>query len=362
MRIRFLPLVALVASLGFSALRSASAAPEATVVPVAASSVNMSRKFDAGVFQAEDGAITIINNDERVDAYFATKALLTAHEAGLDIREAGMRWVNWLLPLQHSDGRFMRYTRQKATATQAAYWKTTDIADADDALLAIWIELLYTLAPNEGLPVSWQKSISLAGSHLQTLRDRRGYYWIARENRVGLFMDNSEIYSSMMNIAREQGRLGHNTAAAQTTAAARNLAEAIHNTFWDNNKKKFRVSTQIIPDSKFYPDATAQVFPMLTGLDTPAAPDATVFNEWLAKHGDDWITMRYDDFPWGLVAFAAWKVGDNNSALEWQNKNRGLRYGNRWTVLDEAIYQALDANLPSTVLIAQAEPRVVPNS
>ena len=309
------------------------------------------------MFQHSDGAIPIINNDDRVDAYFATKGLLAAHEAGLDIRKAGFKWVDWLLPRQKADGRFMRYTRQP-NSSGVKVWKTTDIADADDALLALWMELLYTLTPAEGMPVSWQKSVALASDHLDSLRDKRGYYYIARTNQVGLFMDNAEIYQSMVSIAREQGRLGYDEAAVTTAGVAAKLGASIQKVFWDKKLGEFRVSTQIIPDSKFYPRATAQVFPMLSGLDSPIASHAKVLDQWLEHHGNDWLTMRYDDYPWGLVAFAAWKVGDTNTALAWQNKNKALRYGDRWTILDEAIYQGLQANLPVGTRIARFDPRL----
>ena len=319
------------------------------------------RSFEPGVFQEADGAIPIIHNDDRVDAYFAIKALLTARDAGLDIKKPGTKFVEWLLPRQKADGRFERYLRQHGAVGLAA-WKANDIADADDALLAMWVELLYTLAPESGLPVEWRESAMRAGAHLTSLRDRRGIYYIARDNRVGLFMDNSEIYSSFVSIARDQTRLGHTKAAAQTTALARQLAVDIQKVFWDGKHSRFLVSTQIIPESKFYPDATAQVFPMLTGLETPAAANAQVFDKWLSHHGSDWLSMKYDEYPWGLVAFAAWKMGDHNTALAWQNKNRALRHGSRWTVVEEAVFQGLEANLASGPRLAQADPRLDSNS
>lgn len=367
MRSRFLSLALAVGLVGLSSLagtrvsRAASlppvfvgpALPQAAEAPVTA----QKGTFDPGVFQQTDGAIPIINNDDRVDAYFATKGLLAAHEAGLDIREAGTKWVNWLLPRQKADGRFMRYTRQPG-ANGSMVWKTTDIADADDALLALWVELLYTLSPNDGMPASWQKSVELASNHLDSLRDKRGIYFIARTNPVGLFMDNAEIYQSMVSIAREQGRLGYDEASTTTAGMAAMLGASIQKVFWDKKHSEYRVSTQDIPDSKFYPRATAQVFPMLSGLSTPIASNAEVLDQWLSHHGNDWLTMRYDDYPWGLVAFAAWKVGDNNTALAWQNKNKALRYGDRWTILDEAIYQGLQANLPANVRVASYDPRL----
>jgi hypothetical protein len=173
-------------------------------------------------------------------------------------------------------------------------------------------------------------------------------------------MDNAEVYASFAGIARDQLRMGQRKAAAQTQAVADQLAGDIQRVFWDTKNARFLVSTQDIPESKFYPHAPAQIFPMLTGLKTPSAADGQVFDQWLARHGSDWLSMKYDEYPWGLVAFAAWKMGDNNTALAWQNQNRALRHSARWTVLDEAVYQSLQANLPSGIRTAQLDPRLTP--
>jgi len=345
-------------TIGLSFVSPAKAAMEtASASPAVAQISTKTRVFNPGVFQESDGAMPMINNDDRVDAYFATKALLTAREAGLDIREAGTKWVEWLLPRQKADGRFERYLRVRNAAGEQIGWKANDIADADDALLALWLEVLYAVSPPEGMPAHWQKSAALASAHLETLRVKSGVYIIAQTNRVGLFMDNAEIYASYMNIAADQKRMGYGASAERTLASAQNLGAAIQKTFWDAKTSEFRVSTQDIPDSKFYPRATAQIFPMLSGIQNPIATNTAVFDEWVTKHGDNWLSMRYDKYSWGLVAFAAWKVGDNNTALAWQHQHRELRFGPRWTVVDEAIYQSLESNISPNIRLA-ADPRL----
>lgn len=314
--------------------------------------------FNLGTYQESDGAIPLIHGRNRIDAYFATKALLTAHEAGLDIRSAGLKWIDWLLPRQKPDGRFERYKRTRRS-DGTSVWKPVDIADADDALMALWIELLYTLAPRHGLPAAWQKSVWLAGDHLATLQDSRGFYYISRENRVGLLMDNVEIYGSLLGIARERVRLGHATQALQTALRAGKLGAAIHKTFWDAHKHRFSVSTQNIPDEEFYPHAVAQIYPLLAGLKTPTGEDKSIYDAWLGTYGYDWIMMKRDEFPWGLVAFLAWKQGDTNTARAWQVQNEQYRQTDRWTILDEAIYQSLDVRLPVDLRVPRPDPRLM---
>ena len=316
--------------------------------------------FYTGYFQESDGAMPLVAKGDHVDAYFATKALLVAHHAGIDIREAGEKWVNWLLPRQKADGRFMRYDRQAATDGKPEFWKGTAIADADDALMALWIELLYTLAPDEGLPAKWERSIWLAGDHLATLRDERGIYLISRTNRVGLLMDNVEIYGAFQGVARERLRLKLTKKALETATRSGELGEAIRRTFWNEKTKRFRVSTQVIPGDEFYPHALAQIYPLITDLRTPGATDKELYSNWIAQHGHDWLHLKRDEFPWGLVALLSLKMGDTNTANAWRTQHQPIRFGAVWTVLDEAIYQGLEVRLPQSIGAPKPDARLMP--
>src|SRR5690606_2097993 len=88
-------------------------------------------------------------------------------------------------------------------------WDIIASADADDAMLAVWIELLYRVAPSKGMPASWKKSIAKAQSQLDALYNaKQGIYHISSSLPVGLLMDNVEISLAFKNIANDQRRLG----------------------------------------------------------------------------------------------------------------------------------------------------------
>ena len=70
-------------------------------------------------------------------------------------------------------------------------------------MLALWMQLLYRMAPATGLPAEWQRSIALAAKQLAKLRNRRlGVYHISRRNHVALLMDNIEVYAALKDVAR----------------------------------------------------------------------------------------------------------------------------------------------------------------
>jgi hypothetical protein len=299
-----------------------------------------SSQFVPGNYGSADGALLLQTNGNYVEPYFATKALITAQDAGLDIRQAGLAWIRWALQRQRNDGRFERYC-QKAGAD----WSPCGPADADDSMLALWLQLLYRLAPDSGIPPEWQTSAQKAQSQLAKLRNGRlGIYRVSGRNHVALFMDNVEVYSALRDIAEAQSRFGDQQAAKRTYKQAENLAAAIDRVFWDNHHKWFRASMQKNQPA-FYPDVLAQVYPLLADFPLKNEDARSAWSGWRSRFASAWLEDRYDPHPWGLVALAAMKVGDQSSALCWLSRAEPLRYSLRWNILEEAVYQGLEQKL-----------------
>ncbi len=294
-------------------------------------------------YRSPDGALVLQTNGNYVEPYFAVKALLTAQDAGLDIHEAGLAWINWALQHQRKDGRFERFN-QKTDG-----WKVAGPADADDSMLALWLQLLYRLAPDNGIPQQWQESVKKAREQLAKLRNGRlGIYHVSGRNHVALFMDNMEVYAALKDIARAQARFGDQQASQKTNRQAEDLANGIQHVFWDKHHKWFRASMQkVLP--AFYPDVVAQVYPLLADFPLKDEDARSAWSKWKSKFASAWLEDRYDPHPWGLVALAALKAGDKSSALCWLSHSQSLRYSARWNILEEAVYQGLEKQLePST--------------
>lgn len=307
--------------------------------------------FYPATFQGPDGAITLTQGGDYVEPYFATKALIVAQDGGLDIHEAAQSWINWALPRQRPDGLFRRFCRANSNAKHADYaWRDCAPADADDSMLALWMQLLYRMAPSTGLPVEWQRSIALAAKQLAKLRNGRlGVYHISRLNHVALFMDNIEVYAALKDVARGQLRL-HDPAAAATDACAVKLDAAIQRIFWDRRTGRFRPSMQKSRPA-FYPDIVAQVYPWLADVSGPGQDPRQAWQQWRQTFGAGWIERRYDTNPWGLVALAAEKLGDTKSATCWTARSDSLRGSGSWNVLEEAAWQSLRARFPQAQVL-----------
>jgi hypothetical protein len=299
-----------------------------------------SGQFVPKSYRSAGGALLLNTNGNYVEPYFAAKALITAQDAGLDIQQAGLAWINWALQRQRKDGLFDRYC-QKAGAD----WKPCGPADADDSMLALWLQLLYRLAPDSGIPVEWQASVQKAQLQLARLRNGRlGIYHVSGRNHVALFMDNVEVYSALKDIARAQLRFGDRQAAQITSKQAGDLAAAIDRIFWDNHHKWFRSSMQKNQPA-FYPDVLAQIYPLLADFPLKNEDARSAWSDWKSRFASAWLEDRYDPHPWGLVALAAMKLGDQSSALCWLSRSEPLRYSHRWNILEEAVYQGLEQKL-----------------
>ena len=298
-------------------------------------------KFDPNGYQHPDGAISLHYRSDYVEPYFATKALIVAQEAGLDIRQAANQWILWLLPRQDKSGRFGRYCRKPGSD-----WRQCSPSDADDSMLALWLQLLYTSAPDSGLRPEWQQSAAKARARLDELRNSRlGVYHVSTQNHVALLMDNVEVYSALIEIASSQDRFGQHDAARATYHEAEKLDLAIQQVFWNKHEEWFRPSIQKSkPD--FYPDVVAQVYPWLADLPMNSnIQTSEAWASWKNRFANDWLDKKRDPHPWGLVAMEALKLGDENSATCWLSRSQSLRFSPNWNVLEEAAFQAVQAKL-----------------
>lgn len=293
-----------------------------------------SADLDLTGYQEDSGAITATYYGSVVDPYFATKALLLARDGKLNTHKQTQSWIKWALSMQRSDGLFERYKRNEQGG-----WQVMDVADADDAMLALWIELLYRSTPGKSLPANWQRSVDKAQKQLDALFDpKQKIYHISKALPVGLLMDNMEIYAAYKHIERECRRMGKRALADDYEEKAAQLREGIFTVF-SNEDGVFSISTQPRDKREFYPDRAAQIFPMMYELATDEAVARDAYDRWLKAFGRQWLEQRLVDFPWGLVAIASLQMKDMDSAACWQEQAEPMRYSARWNVLEEVANQ-----------------------
>ena len=289
------------------------------------------------LYQTPDGAITVNEHGDFVDPYFANRALTLADENGMDVRVIAGRWIPWLMARQLSDGRFERYCK-----SDGSDWSPCKPADADDAGLAVWLELLYRTAPASGLPAAWQASATRATRYLEGLRDPiSGLHFVSHDVRVCLLMDNVEVYHLFRMMAEANRRFGRRKLGRSYDARAIRLADAIWRRLWSPREANFQASTQEHAPATFYPADVAQVYPWLFDMPTPVRDSKAAFRNWLSSYEEIWLGRHEDRFPWGIIALAGQRLGETVCVARWIENSKSLRHSAYWTVLDEAVVQIL---------------------
>ncbi|MFZ6753394.1 hypothetical protein ACO0KY_08475 [Undibacterium sp. Dicai25W] len=285
--------------------------------------------LDLSTYADKDGAISIQEHGDTIDPYFVLQALLLAHDHGLSNKVISKKWINWLIVRQKPDATFDRFCKV------GPVWAPCKTADADDALLALWIRLLEALPEDLKTSLTWQQSRIRSINALSQLIDaNRGIYLVSPVYQHGLFMDNLEVLS-YQSTDRDNDKL----------LPTKTLENNIRRLFWDQQRKIFLVSTQAEQKemaSKFYPDQVAQIFPLLyrnNGIITTNRHQ--YYQQWMRRHRQEWLMQSREDFAWGLIAVIAQQEGDSESARCWMRDAGRTRHTPHWIVSDEVAWQIL---------------------
>lgn len=275
------------------------------------------------------GAISVQRQGDTVDPYFALQALLLAHSHGLDISKPAKAWGAWLVQRQKPDATFDRFCRN------GPVWAPCKTADADDSVLGLWLAFMDSMPAPQRSQASWVRSRTATSTALAKLVDpQQGIYLVSPVYQHGLFMDNLELWAYPF------------THKAAQNARHPNFTKTLETVFWDDQRKRYLVSTQ--PGQRdtahaFYPDAVAQIFPLLVRFPLIPGGAPAHYRRWMTEHRDEWLAQVKDDFAWGLVAVVALQQGDISSARCWLQTALPHRHGVHWTVTDEVSAQILEA-------------------
>jgi hypothetical protein len=248
-----------------------------------------------------------------------------------------------MLPRQDASGLFSRYCFNVVKND----YEPCAAADADDAMMAMWIELLYRLAPRGGLPEQWQESAKKAEYQLDSIYNPKlTVFSISKSMPTGLLMDNVEIYTAFKHIERDAIRIGDGKTSLAFRARAAHLKVGIVTTFWDKKANRFKASTQTRDKIEFYPDAIVQLVPMMYDFTSPYIKQPkNYYKAWMKAHHDEWFALIGNNYPWGLLAVLATNQGDMETANCWLQQSAAFRNTGQWDVLDEAAFQAVEEKL-----------------
>jgi len=282
--------------------------------------------------QRPSGAIAVEPGSSRIVPYFANiAAIALVEEHPEDVK----RCLEWYLGhLNRPDRWGLMGTVYDYRVTWEGRERPTLTYDSADSYAATFLTLLRAYVEetgDTGFVLDNLGDVKLIGSVIPALQDSDGLVWTTAARREKYLMDNCENYRGMMDYAAVLDVVGHRTEAAEVAAAAESIRAGIEDRLWNEERGSYdwaiyalRVGSLTLTElsrpsdwGRWYPDTTAQIFPVLSGLIDPGSARAVALYEKLNEKHPGWVTQaKTDPHPWSVLGYTAALMGDEIRAEE----------------------------------------------
>jgi hypothetical protein len=285
--------------------------------------------------QLSDGAI--ISAPDRITPYFANDAAngwlqdSTRHAAVANYIQWYFNHVNRTTDVWGLTGTIYDYAVSNG-ATGGCYGGTCS-ADSTDAYASSFLSLAWRAwstgdAGLRNLISNNRPTLDLiAGvlSNPKSLDSSDGLTWAYPGYPYKFLSDNSEGYRGLMDYSSlVQAAFGDSTAADGWSSDAANMKQGLL-TFWNaatNTWAVDKASSGAFDQPKmtsWYPDAVAQIYPVVFGV--VASTDSRAVSAYASLNTafPNWDTFQFNDsFPWVIVGYAATVMGDSARANQYR--------------------------------------------
>jgi len=216
----------------------------------------------------------------------------------------------------------------------------------------------------------------IANVMVATLDD--GLTWAKPDYKVKYLMDNAEVYKGFADMAWIYENVYQDSDRTDTYKNYRDIVAAkIEERLWDGERGLYRHymfedGSRAATDMRnFYADATAQLFPIWTGMiDANSERALSLYNTFNKYHPGWPVLDKGDAFPWAIIAYTAAIMGDktrvdtfldsvkdtyidNNHAWPWYCMEAGM------TMLAASRAKSLQAENRSMSVTSPAEGEVI---
>lgn len=298
--------------------------------------------------QLENGAIPMtgaLNGEVRMNPYFADFAALALLEKADEYSDEVKKYMDWHFDHLNTeetdyngvDGTIYDYVITlkdgKITDETIAMYKRNYSYDSTDSYAATFLSVLnkyYRQTGDGEYILSHADEIQrIVGAMFSTFH--KGLTTAKPDWRVKYLMDNCEVYEGALDAAELFGALLSDLDASYAATekkcaeAAVEIALAIEEQLWKPHLgyyevgkwKLIGVTSDVFSWKKYYPCATAQLFPIIHGLIQPNTERANMLYDKFCETYD-WQNFDYDDvFYWGANLQAAAAMNDIDSVIEY---------------------------------------------
>lgn len=193
--------------------------------------------------------------------------------------------------------------------------------DSTDSYASTFLNVLRKYAETTGDTAYVQarrSDIELIADAMLSTKQADGLTWAKPTYKVKYLMDNAEVCKGLDDMAWiSEAVFGDDAGAAIYREQKAEVIAGIENELWNKSKQAYAYAKMedgalLFPDwGRFYPDATAQLFPIWTGVLTPSGKRARKLYETFNAHHPGWPQLdKGDAFPWAILAYTAALMGD----------------------------------------------------
>jgi hypothetical protein len=259
-----------------------------------------------------------------VEPYFNNIAVIhLLEDATPEITAAAKGWIRWYFtnindPDVHGLSGTI-YTYYVGVNDRNDVFPRETLYDSTDAYAAVFLRLLWRYFEASGdaaTLVSHEDKIHLIVGAMLTTTRPSGLTGARPDYPVEYLMDNCEVYDGLDALVSLYGPAVLNDAAQAAYYAERKraIAAAIEDRLFLPETGLYAPYLGAAKPEMtiFYPDAAAQVFPILFGLTDPVGTRAGALLRAFDAALPDWPAFRYDTFPWMLVGKAFFLNGERS--------------------------------------------------
>lgn len=242
-------------------------------------------------------------------------------------------WMEWYLNHLNYPDKWGLYCTVYDYNVSGSTETPTNDADSTDSYAATFASLAWaywqTGDPNaQAFIKTLHYQLDCIGGVMVQTQQSNGLTWAKPDYQVQYLMDNTEVYKGMTDLAKVfQYAFDDASGAAWYNSHAALVQQGIQTNLWDAAKSSYYPYVGSAPAkwSTWYPDATAQLFPVLNGVLAPSDPRAQQLYATFNSHWPNWPSLKFSDaFPWAVISGAAALMGDsarvNNYIITIQKK------------------------------------------
>lgn len=311
-----------------------------------------------------DGAI--LYSPTMIHPYFANIAAIALTKDASKIVYA-QKWMAWYLAHSNATDKWGLHNTIYDFSVNGTVVTPTMDADSTDSYAATFLTLARAVFENgDGAAQSYVRSVApqlyAIADMLLSIQASDGLTFAKPGDPTRYLMDNSEVYRGLSDITFLAQTFGEVSAQLRFGSAANRVSLGIE-ALWNPASRTYApwktdngVATARL--SVWYPDATAQLFPVLYGVARPTDPRSQMLYTRFNQSFPNWTELNIpDEFPWAAISDVAAIMGDAARAKAYFSAVQakyGPAYGWPWECAEAGWYiRANNAVLLGPFSIAQ---------